>query len=206
MVLALMKKTTRHKERAASRSGTLVLLPVAPSLLHVYWRLGGQGEAGESGRPLWLRFHEGSEGSAALVRAAEGPSGKCYVTLPPDREYRAEAGWLDEGGHFRRLAQSNLVKTLKPPLEEIAESLPPRPLPPASALSAQAGKGEPFWSAVVAGLRAESAALGRLESEAPSSGAPLERGGDTPSSPAARLDLTTICEAKFRGGSSSRNW
>lgn len=134
-----MKKSTRHRggrrgntrpAAAASTAETLVLLPVGPDSVHVYWQLaeGGAPAAAQ----LSLRFHEQGGGGevVALTQAAAGMSGKCYVSLPPDRDYRAEAGWLGANGDFAPLARSNCIRTLPLPAEEATVAVAPSAVEP----------------------------------------------------------------------------
>lgn len=135
-----MKKSTRHKRARGTVPGarplpaatsvasdTLVLLPVAPTSVHVYWQLAASEPQAEAGaRQLRLRFYDRSatppsSGTEPADFAPTAGSGKCYVTLAPDRVYEAEAGWVDGQGNFQRIARSNRVKTLRLATAEVVE-------------------------------------------------------------------------------------
>ena len=122
--------------RAASFNGTLpagygitriVLLPVDPYLVHVYWEVSGSGtgfvkaliEAGALRPQAVLRFHDVTAMPVGGVRA-EGSfdvevdieSRNWYVRLlSPERSYIVDLGFRGRDGRFHRIARSNRGET-----------------------------------------------------------------------------------------------
>ena len=98
----------------------LVLLPVDPYLIHVYWDVSSTAPPAAGARPV-LRFHESpaSPGAHADMHQSRPfdvdvhlAAGRWYVHLwSPDKIYCADLGWRGEDGAFIPLARSNTVRT-----------------------------------------------------------------------------------------------
>jgi hypothetical protein len=98
----------------------LVLLPVDPYRIHVYWDLDSTAPPVAGARPV-LRFHESSaspdidddtDRSRPFDVDANLAASRWYVQLwSPDKIYYAELGWRGEDGSFIQLARSNTVRT-----------------------------------------------------------------------------------------------
>lgn len=96
----------------------VVLLPVDPHSVHVYWELAPHDQvkvaqrlsrANSKVKPV-LRFHETTGAHAPFDIDIELSAGKCYVRLAsPEKSYRVELGL--RGGRFVSLAHSNVVRT-----------------------------------------------------------------------------------------------
>lgn len=98
----------------------LVLLPVDPYLIHVYWDLVSTVPPAAGARPI-LRFHESLASAEVSQDGAQTrpfdvdvdfTTSSWYVNLwSPDKVYYADLGWRGEDGSFLGLAQSNRVRT-----------------------------------------------------------------------------------------------
>ena len=122
--------------RAPSANGTLpagygktriVLLPVDPYLVHVYWEVSGSGtrfvqaliEAGALRPQAVLRFHDVTAMPVGGVRAegsfdveVDVESRNWYVRLlSPEKSYVVDLGFRGEDGRFHRIARSNRGRT-----------------------------------------------------------------------------------------------
>ena len=108
----------------------IVLLPVDPYLVHVYWEVSGSGtgfvkalvEAGALRPQAILRFHDVTAMPVGGVRA-EGSfdvevgieSRNWYVRLlSPEKSYVVDLGFRGRDGSFHRIARSNRGKRLAP--------------------------------------------------------------------------------------------
>jgi hypothetical protein len=109
----------------------LVLLPVDPYLIHVYWDLSSTAAPSAGARPV-LRFHESP---ASLETHESRPfdvdidfsTSSWYVHLwSPDKIYFADLGWRIPDGSFIELARSNTVLT-PPAWPRAAEPVPQLP-------------------------------------------------------------------------------
>ncbi len=115
----------------------VVLLPVNPQLLHVYWEMAAPeremvgttfSRLGPRAQPL-LRFHDATEPDSASrpssfdVEIALG-AGNWYVHLERSaRTYCADLGLRVEGGEFQSLARSNVTETPRAfPSDKVQES------------------------------------------------------------------------------------
>lgn len=118
----------RKDELPAAHAGNrLVVMPVAPDRVHIYWELDpaafatdkAGGTRPDSGQQVILRLHHaggtGREKNASprffdLNVAQE--TRKCYVSLPePEQTVRAELGVRTEGGRFCPFLKSNRLIT-----------------------------------------------------------------------------------------------
>jgi hypothetical protein len=92
----------------------LVLLPVDPYLIHVYWDLASTSPPAAGVRPI-LRFHESSldmSQTRPFDVDVDFTTTSWYVNLwSPDKVYYADLGWRGEDGSFLELARSNTVRT-----------------------------------------------------------------------------------------------
>jgi len=117
----------------------VVLLPVNPYLVHVYWGIAPRdadvlervfGRPGPGAQPV-LRFYDISQ---AILDATNAPSqfdveidlqaGNWYVHLEnPAKSYCIDLGLRTAGGGFHRLAQSNVAETARAwPSDKVDES------------------------------------------------------------------------------------
>ena len=121
----------------------LVLLAVAPYLIHVYWDLESAAPPAAGVRPI-LRFHESPASSGLHDDGRQGrpfdvdvdfAASSWYVHLwSSGKIYHADLGWRGEDGSFIQLARSNTVLT--PPARshpaEPVEASAPHPAPNAA--------------------------------------------------------------------------
>jgi hypothetical protein len=91
----------------------LVLLPVDPYLMHVYWDLDSTAPPAAGVRPI-LRFHESGDSfrNRPFDVEVDLAASNCYVHLwSPNKTYYADIGWQASDGSFTPLARSNTVST-----------------------------------------------------------------------------------------------
>ncbi|MDD4915931.1 MAG: DUF4912 domain-containing protein [Methylococcales bacterium] len=119
---------------------SLVLLPVDPRHLHVYWRLAEPRREPDAGQPLTLRLFPGPERPPALPPPArqenryfdivvKDDQHRLQVELPaggPGVRYQAALGRLDAGREFTAYAYSNPADMpfRQPPAETASLSAP----------------------------------------------------------------------------------
>ena len=105
----------------------IVLLPVDPYLVHVYWEVSGSGtrfvqaliEAGALRPQAVLRFHDVTAMPVGGVRAegsfdvdVDVESRNWYVRLlSPEKSYVVDLGFRGEDGRFHRISRSNRGRT-----------------------------------------------------------------------------------------------
>ena len=117
----------------------VVLLPVNPYVLHVYWRMAARdleemqrvfGRLGPRAQPV-LRFNEitqvdleGANASGRFEVEIDLRARNWYVHLKsPGKSYRVDLGVRTGGGGFRRLARSNATEIPRPwPSDDLEES------------------------------------------------------------------------------------
>jgi len=112
---------------AAYGETRVVLLPVDPYLVHVYWEVSGSGmgfvkalvEEGSLRPQVVLRFHDVTALPVGGLRAAGSfdveidiESRNWYVhLLSPERSYVVDLGFRGRDGRFQRIARSNRAET-----------------------------------------------------------------------------------------------
>ncbi len=182
----------------------LVLLPVDPFLMHVYWDLSSNAPPASGARPI-LRFHESTSSmdddllqSRPFDVDVNLAASRWYVNLwSPDKVYYADLGWQVDDGTFVPLARSNTVRTPRawPQPPEVA-TLPVKTVPespPREIVS------EPISAGVVAPPPDERtdtrAELPPLEKHPrPDLAVPFEAAQEIPGEP-SRLDTPTPAPA-----------
>jgi hypothetical protein len=98
---------------STGKIGRLVLLPVDPYLMHVYWDLTSTAPPSAGVRPI-LRFHESGEHlpDRPFDVVIDLARSSWYVHLwSPNRSYYADLGWQASDGSFTPLARSNTIHT-----------------------------------------------------------------------------------------------
>lgn len=101
---------------ASYGTNRLVLLPVDPYLIHVYWDLASTAPPAAGAKPV-LRFHESfpslnTNQTRPFDVDVDFTTSSWYVNLwSPDKLYYADLGWRNQDGSFVELARSNTVRT-----------------------------------------------------------------------------------------------
>ncbi len=205
----------------------LVLLPVDPFLMHVYWDVGVPVPPAAGARAI-LRFYESPSLDDETLQsrpfdiAVNLAVSRWYVNLwSPDKTYYADLGWEIEDGTFIPLARSNAVRTppawprAAGPIEIVEENAPP----PNGAIDASPPQPS---DEIVGSPIAEEVAPAPIEiappvhepldqlvpfdetQEIPGEPSQLDTPMPAPWSSYQEVDLTQLSEERFTPGISSR--
>lgn len=115
----------QYSHSSASRAAQLLLLPIAPGRLHLFWQLGPNPPQFQPEAPVSLRLfaetddHQTTD-QQPLEIPLQGKQGHGELQLPtgegrPGTAYQAVIGWRDEQQRFQPLLQSNSAEPAATP-------------------------------------------------------------------------------------------